>query len=272
MFKNLLVSWITDLNDKLIAVGQNGYLSIGISAFNSTLYSYIKTIMTDVVMPIAYVVLALFFVLELYKASIKVDNAGGGSSFGAEMVFKVMFRMVLCKVAVDSSLLFMEAIYNVTLSITTGVSGVLSGGALSGGLDIAALTTKIDQMGLGDQLGMFVELVIVKFAVFIILGLVQIICIARFIEIYVYIAISPLPIATFPSDDLNSIAKNFLKSFAAVCLQGAFIYIILSIFPILFNANILGDEGVLGMLLYSIILALGVFSSGRWAKSVCNAA
>lgn len=271
MFKDLLIRWITELNDQLIAVGQSGYLSIGIGAFNSTLYGYIKTIMTSVVMPIAYVILALFFVLELYKASIKVDGAGGGASFGAQMVFQVMFRMVLCKVAVDSSLLFMEAIYNVTLSITTGIAGVLSAGSLTGGLDIAALTTQINEMGIGDQLGLFVELVIVKFAVFIILGLVQIICIARFIEIYVYVAVSPIPIATFPSDDLNSIAKNFLKSFAAVCLQGALIYIVLSIFPMLFNANILGDTSVLGMLLYSVILALGVFSSGRWAKSICNA-
>lgn len=97
------------------------------------------------------------------------------------------------------------------------------------------------------------------------------ICIARFIEIYVYIAISPIPIATFPSDDLNQIAKGFLKSFAAVCLQGAFIYLILSFFPILVSSNILGDTSAWGLLLYSLILALGVFSSSRWAKSVCNA-
>ena len=91
------------------------------------------------------------------------------------------------------------------------------------------------------------------------------------IEIYVYIAISPIPIATFPSDDLNQIAKGFLKSFAAVCLQGAFIYLILSFFPILVSSNILGDTSAWGLLLYSLILALGVFSSSRWAKSVCNA-
>ena len=112
MFKDLLIKWVTDLIDKFEAVGQNGYLSIGLSAFNNTLYEWVQTIMTSVVMPIAYVILSLFLVLELYKASIKVDGAGGGSSFGAEIVFRVMFKMVLCKVAVDSSLLFMQAIYS----------------------------------------------------------------------------------------------------------------------------------------------------------------
>lgn len=271
MFKDLLIKWITELYEKFIDVGQNGYLAIGIGAFNSTMYGYVKIIMENVVMPIAYVILALFFALELYKASIKVDGAGGGSSFGAEIVFRVMFRMVLCKVAVDSSLLFMEAIYSVGQTITTGIAGVVLTGSISGGMDLAAITEEINNMGLGDQIGMLLELVIVKFGVWIILGLVQIICIARFIEIYVFVAISPIPIATFPSDDLNQIAKNFLKSFAAVCLQGAFIYLILSFFPILVNANILGDTSAFGLLLYSLILALGVFSSGRWAKSICNA-
>lgn len=271
MFKDLLIEWVTDLYNQFIAVGQNGYLAISIGSFNSVLYGYVRTIMTNVVMPIAYVVLALFFVLELYKASIKVDGAGGGVSFGAEMVFKVMFKMILCKVAVDSSLLVMEAVYGVGQAVTTGIAGVVSSGTITGGMDLTAITAEINSMDLGAQIGMLLEMFIVKFGVWIILGLVQIICIARFIEIYVYVAISPIPLATFPSDDLNQIGKNFLKGFAAVCIQGAFIYLILSFFPILVNANILGDTSALGLLLYSLILALGVFSSGRWAKSICNA-
>ncbi len=271
MFKDLLIKWVTELSDKFIAVGQNEYLARGIEAFNFTMYNHVKTIMTSVAMPVAYVILALFFVLELYKASIKVEGAGGGTSFGAEIVFRVMFRMVLCKVAVDSSLLFMEAIYSVGQTLVTGIAGVVSNGSITGGMDIAAITAEINTMDLGAQIGMFIELVIVKFGVWVILGLVQIICIARFIEIYVYVAISPIPIATFPSDDLNQIAKNFLKSFAAVCLQGAFIYLILSFFPLLVNDNILRDTSAFGLLLYSLILAIGVFSSGRWAKSICNA-
>ena len=153
MFKDLLIKWVTDLIDKFAAVGQNSYLSIGLSAFNNTLYGWVHTIMTSVVMPIAYVILALFFVLELYKASIKVDGAGGGSSFGAEIVFRVMFKMVLCKVAVDSSLLFMQAIYSVAQAVVTGIAGVVANGSVSGAVDLAAMTAQINAMSLGDQIG-----------------------------------------------------------------------------------------------------------------------
>lgn len=271
MFKGLLIQWITELNDKIIAVGQNGYLSVGIGAFNPVLYGYIKAIMTSVVMPIAYVILALFFMLELYNANLKMVGTNGGPSYSMRVVFSVVIRIFLCKFAVDSALVLMEGIYAVSLTITTGISGILSGGAVAGGLDLVAITQQINDLDLGGQLGMFVELLIVKFAVFIILGLVQVICIARFIELYIYVAVSPIPLATFPSEELSSIGKNFLKSFAAVCIQGALIYLVVSFFPILFNANVLQDTSVMGMLLYSVILAIGVLSSGRWAKSICNA-
>ena len=53
----------------------------------------------------------------------------------------------------------------------------------------------------------------------------------------------------------------------------------LSFFPILFNSGFLGNSGaagsiylsLLGVLGYSIVLILAIFSTGKWAKSICNA-
>lgn len=278
MFKDKIIEWLNYINNLIIGIGQNGYLSSSLNGFNSTLYGYVSQVMDSVVKPVAYTILALFFVLELYKASIKIEGSGGGTSFGAEVIFKALFRMVLCKVAVDSTSLFMTAIYDVSLHLTNGVSGVIAGGSTSGGMNIAQMTNVVNSMGLGDQIGTFIELFIIKFIVQVIVKLVEVIVIARFIEIYVYVAIAPIPIATFPSDDLSSIGKNFLKSFAAVCIQGTLIYIVLSFFPVLFNSAILGEIGSMGItgalfsiLGYSIVLALAVFSCGKWAKSICNA-
>lgn len=58
MFKNLLIDWVTELNEKIATAGDSGYLTISLSAFNPTLYAYIKTIMSTVVMPVAYVIKA----------------------------------------------------------------------------------------------------------------------------------------------------------------------------------------------------------------------
>ena len=272
MFKNLLIDWVTQIYDQFSNIGQNGFLSMNLSSFNPTLYSYIKVVMYSVVMPVAYVVLALFFILELHKASVRIDSSGGGTSFGAEIIFKVMFRLVLCKLAVDNSLLFMEAVFQIAQKLILGISGVIASGSVSTGDGLSIAIQEIQGMGLGEQIGTLILFSILRIGIFLILGLVNIICISRFLEIYIFIAISPIPLATFPSDELSQIAKNFLKNFSAVCLQGVFIYLILSFFPILVSTNILGTLNVYSLFLYSILLGLGIFGCGRLAKSICNAA
>ncbi len=272
MFKQYLIDQIASINNKIMGVGQNGLLAGNIDAFNAILYGFVKTIMRSVVMPIAYVVLALFFALELHKVNQKMAG-DQGAGYGVRLIFGVTIRIALAKIAVDSSLLIMEAIYAISQSITHGVSGVLASGAVAGGLDMAAVTTEINALGFGAQLGMLLQVGVVGLAVSIIVGLVQVICIGRFVEIYIYIALAPIPLATFPSEELSSVGKNFLKSFAAVCIQGTIIYIALCFFPVLFNANVLGTGAtdVIGMLLYALVLAMTVFAAGRLAKSICNA-
>ncbi len=275
MLKDTLKRWMEELLSNFGSLGsETTFINQAIKAFNIELYGYVKTIMENAVMPVAYTILALFFMLELYKASQRVEGIGGGSSLGAEVIFKAMFKMALCKLAVDSSLLFMEAIYSVFQQITTGISLTMTGGPgiEEGLLDLNAINNHIDSLGLGGQIGMFVELFIIRQGVIIIFALVNVICIGRFIEIYMYVAISPIPIATFPSEDLSQIGKNFLKSFAAVCLQGTLIYLILTFFPVILSKNLLNENSApFDLLLYSLVLILAVFGANRYAKSMLNA-
>lgn len=275
MLKDTLKRWMEELLSNFGSLGsETTVINQAIQAFNIELYGYVKTIMENVVMPVAYTILALFFMLELYKASQRVEGIGGGSSLGAEVIFKAMFKMALCKLAVDSSLLFMEAIYSVFQQITTDISSTLTGidPGIDPGIDLNAINLHIDSLGLGGQIGMFVELFIVRQGVIIIFALVKVITIGRFIEMYMYIAISPIPIATFPSEDLSQIGKNFLKSFAAVCLQGTLIYLILTFFPVILSDNLLNENSApFDLLLYSLVLILAVFGANRYAKSMLNA-
>ena len=55
----------------------------------------------------------------------------------------------------------------------------------------------------------------------------------RFFRLYMYTAIAPIPLSTFAGEPTSSIGKSFLKSYAAVCLEGAVIvlaYVIFSVF------------------------------------------
>lgn len=52
----------------------------------------------------------------------------------------------------------------------------------------------------------------------------------RFFKLYIYTAISPIPLSTFAGQPTESIGKSFLKSYAAVCLEGAVIMLACIIF------------------------------------------
>lgn len=272
-----VLGWI---NDIILGMGdKKGVLTGDLSLGLPKLYPLVNDIMDIVILPVAYVVLALFFILEIYRASVRVDGMGGGvANLGAEIIFRIMLRMVLCKLAVDSVPLILNAIYSLTTYITSGVHGVMSDVDFNYGIgiEVEALRSAVESLGFWTGLVSLILCFIVFLISLVAVGISHVIIVTRFIELYLYYAIAPIPIATLPSDELSSIGKNFLKSFAAVSLQGTLIYIILTFFPVLLNGTFLTDTdniflALLGVLGYSIVLVIAVFTTGRWAKSICNA-
>ena len=52
-------------------------------------------------------------------------------------------------------------------------------------------------------------------------------CYGRFIKIFMYAAIAPIPLSTFAGEPTQNIGKGFLKSFAGVCMEGVIIVLFL---------------------------------------------
>ena len=258
---------------------EGSWFTCGLETFNETLYGFTSKIVTEVVKPVAYTILALFFVLELYRASVRTEGMGGGSNnLGAEVVFKVMFRMVICKIVVDHTDLILNAIFMVTTELTTKTSGILGNSPGGGYLGLDGLKAAIDALDFWSGLVCLLMCFIIYLISMIAVAIASVVVVTRFIELYVYVAIAPIPLATLPSDEMSQIGKGFLKSFAAVSLQGTLIFIVLGFFPYLIGGafvknNTTGDIflSLLGVMGYSIALILAVFSAGKWAKTICNA-
>lgn len=90
----------------------------------------------------------------------------------------------------------------------------------------------------------------------------------------VYNAMASLSIATLCYQELHGIAVNFLKSYLAVALQGAVLYLVIGFYPAL--AGSLGTGGSIteqawAMLGQSVILLVAVFMSGKFTKAITNA-
>ena len=218
-------------------MGQNSGLLSSLTDWNSTLAGYADSISTGVVMPVALTLLALFMILEVVHTTE-----------------------------------ILNALFEIASTVTTGISGYVGSGEVNTTVDIenaiAALPGGIGNMPVA------LELMVVGWMLRIVNIVVNTIVAARFIELYVYNAMASLSIATLCYQELHGIAVNFLKSYLAVALQGAVLYLVIGFYPAL--AGSLGTGGSIteqawAMLGQSVILLVAVFMSGKFTKAITNA-
>jgi len=248
----------------------------------SEMYNYAIRV-AEVSKAVAYSVLALFFLLELHKVSLRADGAGSGSSLSVEIVFRVLIKMVLCKMAVDSAPLILRSIYDLSVYLSGIIVTEHGAGVDAVPFDPAALLNLDTIREELNKLNFFMSFLILIMSIFTFLPMSAAtliggaILFARLLEFFVYLAISPIPIATLGHEEMSQIGKNFLKSVAAVCLQGTLIILVLTFFPLMLKIAFVttGTDNTLGVLLgvqlYSIALVMGVLGAGKWAKQICNA-
>ena len=54
----------------------------------------------------------------------------------------------------------------------------------------------------------------------------------RFFKLYLYTAIAPIPLSTFAGEPSQNVGKSFVKSYSALCLEGAIIILACIIFSL----------------------------------------
>lgn len=270
-----IISRIEAIFNTVVSAG-SGSLILAPESFNASIYHGVSVIMKTAVMPVAYIILGLLFVLELYNITIRTEGMHGN---GFEIPFRTMFKLAICKIAIDSTELILNAIYSVSTEIISKMAGVITGGQTLTPADISVIRTAVENMDYGVKLMTAVEVTLIYLIVQFVMVIISVIVVGRMVELYVLMAVAPVPMATFPNAETSGIAKNFLKSFAAVCLQGVLIYIVIAIFPLLFGNATMGNindaanfsKSLMTAAGYSFVLLVSIFATGRWAKSICNA-
>ena len=238
-----------------------------------------------VLRPFCLIVIGICLLIELGQVSSKVDIIKW------EHGLKISVKMVLSVLLLDIAPLFLEACYAQAASWIT--AGTAFGGGSSFGSTINAEIVEIVSgvSGLWANIGLFLSVIILILAIQLCGLVIAAIAFGRMFELYVYIAVSPLPCAFFPLGDgtgggFSRITAKFLRSFAAVCLQGVMMIICMRIFGMIMT-NVIADsitasagledsvrvsELCYTMLLGAIVLVMSVIKCGSWAKSILDAA
>ena len=102
----------------------------------------------------------------------------------------------------------------------------------------------------------------------------------RYFRLYLYTAIAPVPLSSFAGEPTSSIGKAFLRSYAAVCLEGAVIVLACIIFsafaasPPAVNPSaspVTMVWGYLGELIFNLLVLVGcVKMADRVVREMCG--
>ena len=262
-----LVEWETVegwLSDRIAEVNyafDNAIQYLTVSPFDKSI-TVINTA-SKAVEGVALVLVSMFFVMQLCNEAMlmKIQSY--------EQVFKLLFKFILAKVIVQNARGLMGIIFNGFNSLSSSL-GELNYGFLSG-FDTDAILSKPTEAGFLN-INYLIEYLQVTPTFLILMGacwVINLILLGRLFEIIVYTVISPIPLATFAGEGWHDSAKAFVKSYAAVCLQGLVIIVMFYAFSQI--ATLLGGTSQLGITITALSLALGVSKSGQWARQAVGA-
>ncbi|MDD4380941.1 MAG: conjugal transfer protein TrbL [Atopobiaceae bacterium] len=268
--------------DVLGSIGVDGVLSkpfdqmLG-TAGGTTLYDMAHGVWETAVLPIGCGVLSLVFTVQLIHVSQRMD--GNASMPGVrEVVFLLVFFAVFLFL-VQHSFDLMSALYEVVrLAITRTTSLFGAGGAMD--LDAVSIVTTADDVA--ALLAMIVVALVSWLVVLVAYVVALVVTWARAIQLYLMAALSPIPLSLISLEETRQMGVGYLKHFAAVCLAGLIVVVLLISFPVVLgglNAASAGTgtavDSVVGGLSYAlqylamcILLILSLVKSGAWARDV----
>ncbi len=176
---------------------------------------------------IGLALLVLFFVVGVVKTC---------GSFAEvkkpEHILKLFVRFALAKGVVTYGLELMMALLEITQGIIETIMTSAGFGTARQTILPSEIVEAVEDCGFFESIPLW-AVTLIGGLVVIILSFIMIMTVyGRFFKLYMYTAIAPIPLSTFAGEPSQSVGKSFLKSYCAVCLEGAIIVLACIIFSL----------------------------------------
>lgn len=267
IIKDNLSAMLVDINDKVSTVA--GEVGKTPSSWNSEVFTFIKSINTNVVLPIAAIILTAILCIELIQVVMRKNSMQDTDTFE---FFKYIIKMWIAVWLVSHAFDFSMAVFDVAQSMIGKVAGVVGTSANITPGNFDAMVDALKTKELGTLIGIALETGLVKFSLTILSILITVILYGRMIEIYIYCSVAAIPFSTMGNKEWGSIGTNYIKSLFALGLQGLFILIFFGIYAVLVKTVNFTDihTSILQVLAYGLILGVMMMKSGSIAKAILN--
>lgn len=210
---------------------------------------------------IGLALLVLFFVIGVVKTC---------GSFAEvkkpEHALKLFIRFVLAKGVVTYGLELMMALFTIAQGIVSTIMGSAGFGTTSQAVLPQSIVQAVEECSFLASIPLWAVTIIGSLFITVLSFIMILAVYGRFFKLFLYTAIAPVPLASFAGEPSQSIGKAFLKSYAAVCLEGVIIVLACVIFSVFAAAPPVVDASAsavtmvwsyIGELVFNMLILVG---------------
>lgn len=174
---------------------------------------------------IGLALLVLFFLAGVVQTSAKLTDVKR-----PEHALKLFLRFAIAKGVVTYGLELMMAVFEIVQGIISKIMRTSGLGGASKTRLPSEMIDAIEDCGFFESIPLWAVTIIGSLFITILSFIIIMTVYGRFFKLYMYTAIAPIPLATFAGQPTQNVGRSFVKSYAAVCLEGAIIVLACVIF------------------------------------------
>lgn len=176
---------------------------------------------------IGYALLVLFFDVGVVKTCgsfVEVKKP--------EHALKLFIRFAIAKGVITYGLELMMALFEIIQGVMSTIMNAAGFGQPQQTVLPEEIVTAVEDCGFFESIPLWAVTLIGGLFITVLSFIMIMSVYGRFFRLYLYTAIAPVPLASFAGEPTQNIGKSFMKSYAAVCLEGAVIVLACIIFSV----------------------------------------
>ncbi len=147
-----------------------------------------------------------------------------------ETALKLFIRFALAKGVVTYGLELMMALFRIVQGVISTIMSSAGFGAAQQTVLPSEIVNAVEECGFFESIPLWAVTLIGGLFITVLSFVMIMTVYGRFFKLYLYAAIAPIPLSTFAGEPTQNVGRSFLKSYAAVCLEGAIIVLACIIF------------------------------------------
>ena len=176
---------------------------------------------------IGYALLVFFFVVGVVKTCGSFTEVKR-----PEHALKIFIRFAIAKGVVTYGLELMMALFNIIQGVTSTIMQTAGFGSTEDTVLPDEIIEAVEDCGFFESIPLWAVTLIGGLFITVLSFIMIMSVYGRFFRLYLYTAIAPIPLSSFAGEPSQNIGKSFLKSYAAVCLEGAIVVLACIIFSL----------------------------------------